>query len=102
MTIAFVPSGEKYRLYGSSIGMSVPGLPLRGSIGVSVLPLLLFTYSVCMSQDGTTCCGSAFTGNWSITAIEFGSMTLTVFDIEFGTYTRVGMSRTDGASWFAC
>ena len=43
MTIAFVPSGEKYRLYGSSIGIGAPGLPVRGSIGVSVLPWLLFT-----------------------------------------------------------
>ncbi len=35
-------------------------------------------------------------------AIVFGSITSTVFDIEFGTYTRDGMSLTDGASWFAC
>jgi hypothetical protein len=43
MTMAFVPSGEKYRLYGSAIGMVAPGFPVRGSIWVSVLPWLLFT-----------------------------------------------------------
>jgi hypothetical protein len=38
-----------------------------------------------MSHDGTTCCGSCPTGYWSMTAIVFGSITLTVFDMPFGT-----------------
>src|SRR3954464_1822744 len=60
-TIADLPSGEKYMLYGSSTGTDAPGLPVFGSIGVR-LPLLvrsalLATQSVRRSQDGTTCCG---------------------------------------------
>ncbi len=39
-TMADLPSGVKYMLYGSSTGIAVPVLPVRGSIGVR-LPLLL-------------------------------------------------------------
>ena len=37
-TIAYLPSGVKYMLYGSSTGIGGPGLPVLGSIGVR-LPL---------------------------------------------------------------
>src|ERR1700742_3702775 len=39
-TMADLPSGVKYMLYGSSTGIALPGLPVRGSIGVR-LPALL-------------------------------------------------------------
>ena len=60
-TIASLPSGVKYMLYGSSTVIALPGLPVFGSIGVrlpSVRPsALLVTHSVCRSHAGTTCCG---------------------------------------------
>src|SRR5262249_37420024 len=60
-TMADLPSGVKYMLYGSSTGIAVPGLPVCGSIGVrlpSVRPSALFvTHNVFRSHDGTTCCG---------------------------------------------
>jgi hypothetical protein len=74
--------------------MSAPGLPVRGSMGVSELPWLLFTYSVCMSYEGTTCWGKRPTSNVSITWKVAGSITLTVDDSLLGTYTRDGMSFT--------
>src|SRR5580704_10849371 len=91
-TIAARPSGVKYRLYGSSTGMAVPGLPVLGSIGVK-LPLLrrapLFaTHKVFRSQDGMTCCGLAPTENRSTTENVAGSITYTLFERRFGTYTR--------------
>src|ERR1051325_10281135 len=55
-TMAALPSGVKYILYGSSTGMFLPGLPVSGSIGVtlpSVRPsALLLTHSVFKSQRG--------------------------------------------------
>ena len=59
--MAYLPSGVKYMLYGSSTGMDLPGRPVFGSIGVrlpSVRPsALLVTHSVLRSYEGTTCCG---------------------------------------------
>src|ERR687892_81941 len=60
-TIADLPSGEKYMLYGSSTAIALPILPVVGSIGIR-LPLLVFsallaTHNVRKSHDGTTCCG---------------------------------------------
>ena len=71
-TIADLPSGEKYMLYGSSTGIALPALPVRGSTGVT-LPTFVFsalfaTHSVRMSHDGTTCCGFKPTRNLSTTA----------------------------------
>src|SRR5687768_10394958 len=70
-TIADLPSGEKYMLYGSSTGIAVPGLPVLGSMGVrlplSVRSALLVTQSVVMSHDGATCCGFKPTLNLSMT-----------------------------------
>jgi hypothetical protein len=40
-TMAFVPSGVKYRLYGSVMGMLRVGRPVLGSISVRVLPSVL-------------------------------------------------------------
>ena len=77
ITIACLPSGLKYRLYGSSTGTERPGLPVAGSTGVSMLPLLSLTHRVFMSHEGTTCCGCAGTGNCSTTLKVFGSMTST-------------------------
>ena len=56
--IADRPSGVKYRLYGSVTGIGCPGGPVRGSNGVSWLPVSSLAYSVFMSHDGTTCCSS--------------------------------------------
>ena len=42
-TIAYRPSGVKYRLYGSVTGRLFPRFPVNPSIGVSVLPLSLST-----------------------------------------------------------
>ncbi|GAA3218134.1 hypothetical protein GCM10020256_21850 [Streptomyces thermocoprophilus] len=61
-------------------------------------PRLLLTHSVFRSQDGTTCCGCRPTGIVSITSYVFGSMTETVSDSVFGTYTRDGKSLTTGES----
>src|SRR5207245_4415204 len=55
-TIAALPSGMKYMLYGSSTGMDLPGLPVMGSMGVTLpsfrCSALLFTQSVFRSQEG--------------------------------------------------
>jgi hypothetical protein len=90
-TIADLPSGEKYMLYGSSTSIGVPGLPVFGSIGVR-LPLvvrsaLLVTHNVCRSQEGTTCWGLRPTLNRSTTLKVAGSITYTLFDCTCGTYT---------------
>jgi len=49
-TMADLPSGVKYMLYGSSTGIDAPVLPVRGSIGVrlplSVRSALLAAHSV--------------------------------------------------------
>src|SRR5512133_1924050 len=101
-TIAYLPSGEKYRLYGSSTGTAGPGLPVFGSIGVR-LPLvwpsaLLATHSVFRSHDGTTCWGSSPTLYVSTTFSVAGSITDTEFDPRLGTYTRSSAPATAGAS----
>jgi hypothetical protein len=49
---------------------------------------LLVTHSVFRSQLGTTCCGFNPTLKVSTTFIVDGSITDTVFDTRFGTYTR--------------
>ena len=78
-TIADLPSGVKYMLYGSSTGIGLPGLPVRGSTGVrlpSVRPsALLVTHSVRMSHEGTMCCGPMPTLKRSTTFIAAGSTT---------------------------
>ena len=78
-TIADLPSGEKYMLYGSSTAIALPGLPVSGSIGVR-LPSVRALGVVRdpqrrMSHDGTTCCGLMPTLNLSITLSVAGSMT---------------------------
>src|SRR5882672_2017452 len=88
-TIADEPSGEKYMLYGSSTSTALPGLPVFGSIGVSVPSVrpsaLLVTHSVVRSHDGTMCCGLMPTLNLSITFIVAGSITYTSLDCRLGT-----------------
>jgi hypothetical protein len=78
-TIADLPSGVKYMLYGSSTMIDLPGLPVFGSIGVrlpSVRPsALLVTHSVRKSHDGTMCCGPMPTLKRPTTFISFGSTT---------------------------
>src|SRR5436305_7824516 len=68
-TIAARPSGVKYKLYGSSTGMAVPGLPVLGSIGVKLTLLrrapFLATHKVLRSHDGMTGCGLAPRGRRS-------------------------------------
>src|SRR6185312_8168097 len=102
-TMALLPSGVKYMLYGSSTAMGAPGLPVMGSIGVRV-PLLvpsalLVTQSVFRSHDGTTCCGLSPTLNLSTTAYVAGSITYTSFDCTCGTYTRSSAPSTAGESF---
>src|SRR5690349_9896924 len=88
-TIALLPSGEKYMLYGSWTGTSLPGLPVLGPIGVRVPMLvrsaLLVTQSVCISHEATTSCGLRPTLYLSMTLYVFGSMTYTSFDWTCGT-----------------
>ena len=88
-------------LYGSSTVTGCPGLPVFGSIGVSVPSVvpsaLLVTQSVLRSYDGTTCCGFRPTSNVSTTCIVAGSMTDTVLPARFGTYTRVSAPLVAGA-----
>src|SRR5664279_6578745 len=87
-TIASLPSGVKYMLYGSSTVIGLPGLPVVGSIGVRlalvVFSALLATQSVFRSHEGTTCCGLRPTRNLSTTAKVAGSLTQTSFDSRFG------------------
>ena len=45
-----------------------------------------------MSNDGTTCCGTAPVGTVRTTWYVVGSITETLADIEFGTYTS-GLAR---------
>src|SRR5215472_9871464 len=101
-TMAERPSGVKYMLYGSSTATAGPGLPVTGSIGVSVPSVrcsaLLVTHSVVRSHDGTTCCGFTPTGNRSTTLSVVGSITLTSLDWRFGTYTRGSALATAGLS----
>src|SRR5262249_51432717 len=91
-TIADRPSGVKYMLYGSSTATAGPGLPVSGSIGVSVPSVrcsaLLVTHSVVRSQDGTTCWGFTPTENRSTALRVAGSITVTSLDCRLGTYTR--------------
>ncbi len=87
--MADLPSGVKYMLYGSSTATGCPGLPVVGSIGVSVpsgVPSALFvTQRVLRSHDGTTCWGFRPTGKVSTTCMVDGSITETLFDARFGT-----------------
>ena len=80
--------------------MFAPGLPVIGSIDVRLFPLLLFTYRVFRSHEGTTCCGSAPVLQWSTICIVVGSITSIVFDSLLGTYTRAGTPATAGLMSF--
>src|SRR5450759_2959468 len=88
-TIADLPSGVKYMLYGSGTGIDSPGRPVFGSMGVRLpdgWPSALFvTQRVCRSYEGTTCCGFAPTGKVSMTLSVAGSMTETLFESRLGT-----------------
>ena len=88
-TIADLPSGVKYMLYGSSTMMVLPGLPVVGSIGVR-LPsgrpsALLVTQRVFRSHEGTTCCGLMPTAKRSTTFMVAGSITVTSLPWRLGT-----------------
>ena len=87
--IAYLPSGVKYMLYGSSTVTDCPGLPVFGSIGVSVPSVvpsaLLVTHRVERSYEGTTCWGLRPTSNVSTTFIVAGSITDTVLAARLGT-----------------
>src|SRR5260370_4740656 len=100
-TIADLPSGVKYMLYGSSTGIDAPGLPVRGFIGVtlpSLRPSALFvTHNVRRSHDGTTCCGARPTLKRPTTLKAAGSITYTSCERRLGTYTRGRSSATCGA-----
>src|SRR4051812_13970897 len=85
ITTADLPSGVKYRLYGSLTGTAFPNFPVLGLIGVRESPSSLFTHRVFRSHDGTTCCGSAPTGTVRSTLKVFGSITVTVLLLELGT-----------------
>ena len=69
--------------------MSVPGLPVTGSIGVTepTGTRSAATQSVRRSYEGTTCCGSGPPGNVATTLNVTGSTTETVSSPVFGTYT---------------
>src|SRR5215831_1215897 len=99
-TMADLPSGEKYMLYGSSTATALPGLPVAGSMGVrlpSVRPsALLVTHSVLRSQEGTMCWGLMPTLNRSTTLKVAGSITYTSLDLRLGTYTRDSALATAG------
>ena len=77
-----------------STGIALPCLPVRGLIGVSVLPTSLSTQSRLRSHDGVTCWGSPPVAKWSMTLYVRGSITSTVLLWLFGTYTRGGSRRT--------
>src|SRR6476620_5035699 len=86
-TIAALPSGVKYMLYGSCTGTFGPRrLPVVGSIGVSELPpSSLLTHSVFRSYDGTTCCEPGAVAKVSMTLYVVGSITDTVPPEWLGT-----------------
>ena len=85
MTIAYLPSGVKYKLYGSSTRTGAPLSPVSGSIGVRLFPELFATHSVFMSYDGTTCCGTRPVLNVRTTSYVLGSITVTLAPSELGT-----------------
>src|SRR5260221_3323030 len=73
-TIACLPSGVKYRLYGSSTGTGSPWDPSTGLIGISELPWLFSSHNVRRSYDGTMCCGSRPALNDPTTFFVVGSI----------------------------
>src|ERR1700746_2111979 len=88
ITSAYWPSGVKYRLYGSATATGEPARPVRGSMGVSLPPTVLFTHSTEPSQDGVTWLGPIPTSNVVMTRWVRGSISVTVLLRLFGTYTR--------------
>ncbi len=78
-------------LYGSSTAKVARGLPVRGSIAVTVpsrRPSAVFvTHSVRKSHAGTTCCGLRPAASVATTRYDAGSITETP-PPRFGTYTR--------------
>jgi hypothetical protein len=66
-------------------GTCLPWRPVRGLIGVRVLPSSFVTQSVLRSHDGVTCWGSAPTAKWSMTLNVRWEMTSTVLDFALGT-----------------
>src|ERR1700680_377072 len=89
-------------LYGSATGIGGPlGRPVFGSMGARLLPWSLSTYRVRKSHDGVTCCGRSPTSKCSTIFMVVGSMTSTVFDKLFGTYTSERADRAAPVSTFA-
>src|SRR4051812_19960560 len=78
--------------------MVSPRCPVAGSMRVRLSPRSLNTHRVFRSHDGVTCCGCRPTEKWSIILNVFGSITSTLFDPLFGTYTRSGNERTTSAN----
>ena len=66
-------------------GTGLPWRPVRGSIGVRLLPRSLVTQSRLRSHDGVTCWGSAPVAKWSTILYVRWSITSTVSLFEFGT-----------------
>src|SRR5512144_857772 len=99
-TIADLPSGVEYMLYGSSTAIALPGLPVAGSIGIrlpSLRPSALFaTHSVRRSHDGTTCCGLMPTLNLSTTVFVAWSITDTSH-VDALPVVRAGATQFPGA-----
>jgi hypothetical protein len=79
------PVGREVKVAGSATGRGLPGSPVRGSIGVSVLPLSLSTHSVRRSHDGVTCWGSVGTLKRRTTLNVAGSISSTALPSVSGT-----------------
>src|SRR5215831_14149062 len=77
-TIAFLPSGVKYRLYGSATGTGGPGLPVFGLIGVRLLPSVSLTHSTEPFQDGVMWLGCPPTAKVLMILKVCGLISLTV------------------------
>src|SRR5258707_87550 len=100
ITIALVPPAHgQYRLYGSVTGIVRRGRCVATSICVSVFEAVLPTYSVLMSQDGKTWCGTTPTEKWSMIFIVVGSITSTLDAWLLGTYTRGRMPARRGRTF---
>src|SRR5437867_3776470 len=84
-TMAFDPSGVKYRLYGLATGIERPRFPVLGSMTWSRSLPALSTYRWRRFHDGVTWWGWPPTVSSRTTRNVFGSISSTVPSTVFGT-----------------
>src|SRR5580700_4634149 len=68
-TMAYLPSGVKYMLYGSLTLIVSSLCPVAGSMRVTLSPRSFSTQRVLRSYEGMTCCGCVPTAVWHVHAL---------------------------------